>query len=32
VVGSLSLSGSASLGVSGNGTNFGLTRRVYLVE
>ena len=32
VVGSLALSGSASLSVGGNGSNFGLTRRVYLVE
>jgi hypothetical protein len=32
VVGSLALSGSASLSVGGNGSNFGLARRVYLVE
>src|SRR5262245_16998345 len=32
VVGSLSLSGSASLNVGDFGTNFGLTRRVFLVE
>ena len=32
VVGSLSLSGSASMSVSGNGTNFGLAKRVFLFE